>query len=120
MDNVSIDKNQLVEIVKKNRDKHVEDYNEAVEDYKKAVLKVSLDNLELAQTGNLNQFERIKVLPPTPVSYETSYNKSLRMLELSVDSSITLDSHDFNQLVLDEWVWKNQFNLSNSAYKSLQ
>ena len=41
------------------------------------------------------------------------------MLELSVETEITLEADVFNQLVLDEWTWKNNFAMMASTYKSL-
>jgi hypothetical protein len=41
------------------------------------------------------------------------------MLELSVEDTIELEEDVFNQLVLDEWTWKNAFVASNSLYKTL-
>jgi hypothetical protein len=41
------------------------------------------------------------------------------MLELSVEKEIEVEEDVFNQLVLDEWHWKNQFIASASLYKTL-
>jgi hypothetical protein len=41
------------------------------------------------------------------------------MLELSVEEEIELEEAIFNQLVMDEWVWKAQFNASNAMYKTM-
>ena len=92
--------------------------DEAVEDYKKAVKKVAEENLVLANTGNLDSIAKIKFIPNKPVSYESSYARAIRMLELSVDTEIELELHDFDQLVQDEWQWKQAFTTSNSTYKS--
>jgi hypothetical protein len=40
-------------------------------------------------------------------------------LELSVEDTIEVEEDVFNQLVLDEWAWKNAFVASGALYKSI-
>jgi hypothetical protein len=54
-----------------------------------------------------------------PTSYADSYTRAIRMLELSVEEVIEIDATTFNQLVLDEWQWKQQFTTMSSTYKSI-
>lgn len=72
----------------------------------------------MAKTGDMEQIEKIEVLPTPPHSYETSYTKAIRMLELSVEETIDVEENIFNQLVLDEWAWKHSFSASNASYKA--
>ena len=116
---VKINRIELLNIVRENKAKHVSDFNESVEDYKKAVLKIATDNLTLANSADLEQIARIRVVPQKPVSYEQNYNRAERMLELSVEEVIEVEEDVFNQLVLDEWAWKNSFVASASLYKSI-
>lgn len=118
MHSVKVKRDELLGIVRTNKEKHVKEFVEAVEDFKKAVVKVSEENLTLAKSGDLENIAKIKSVPPKPTSYETSYTRAIRMLELSVETEIDLDEHTFNQLVLDEWQWKQAFTTSNSTYKS--
>ena len=119
MRTVKINKTELLEIVVTNKVKHITEFNEAVEDYKKAAIKVAEEHVELAKTGDLEKIARIKAMPQKPASYEKEYDRAIRMLELSVEDVIELESDVFNQLVLDEWSWKNMFVTSNSLYKTL-
>jgi hypothetical protein len=119
MNSVKIDRDQLKTIVLENKQKHIAEYTEAVNDYKTAVLKIAKDNLKLAQTTDMDKFKQIKSVPTPPQSYENDYNRAIRMLELSVETVIELEDEIFNQLVLDEWNWKFNFSLSNTTYKTL-
>ena len=119
MRNVKVNKNELMQILVNNRIEHLAKYDEAVEDYVLLALKVSKDNLKLAKQCDLDQLKKTKSLPPAPVSYEESYNRNIRMLELSVDETIELEEQLFNQLVLDEWSWKNAFTASTLSYKAV-
>ena len=118
MRSVKMNKLELLDIVRQNKEKHVAEFAESVEDFKKAVLKITADNVKLAKTGDLEKIASIKSVPHRPTSYEDNYTRAIRMLELSVDDTIELEDDVFNQLVLDEWHWKNQFVASNALYKS--
>jgi hypothetical protein len=115
---IKMNRLELLDIVKANKEKHIAEFNEAVEDFKQAVLRISQENLKIAKTADLGKFKKIQVLPPEPQSYENSYKRAIRMLELSVEDIIEVGEDVFNQLVLDEWNWKNVFSASNMMIKS--
>ena len=117
MNAIKMNRLELLTLVQANKIKHIADFNESVEDYKALVLQFSTANLKLAKTANLDEFKKIKSLPSSPTSYEVSYNRAIRMLELSVDEIIEVEEDVFNQLVLDEWSWKRSFMVANSTYK---
>jgi hypothetical protein len=119
MKSVLLDRNELLEIVRENKEKHVAEYREAVADFKKVVVVLTKENAVLARTGRLEEIARIKGIPHAPVSYEDNYNRAIRMLELSVEEQIELEEQIFNQLVLDEWHWKQMFTTMNATYKSM-
>lgn len=118
MRSVKINKEELLSIVRENKDKHVRQYEEAVVDFRTAVIKITTENSKLAKTGDLDKISKIKSIPNKPSSYEDNYNRAIRMLELSVEDIIELEEDIFNQLVLDEWQWKHQFVASSALYKS--
>jgi hypothetical protein len=115
MDSVKINRDELLKIVRDNKEKHIKEYNEAVNDFRLAVIKISNENMEIVNAGKVD----IKTLPAKPVSFESNYVRAIRMLELSVDNVIELNQYDFAKLVLDEWEWKQAFSTSNSTYKAL-
>ena len=118
MNSVKMQRDELLKIVRENKEKHILTYQESVEDYKVAVLKIASVNLKMAKTADLSKFD-FKKFPSVPVSYEDNYNRAVRMLELSVESVIEIEEHIFNQLVLDEWGWKQQFVAAGALYKSI-
>lgn len=119
MRSVKVNKAELMQILQDNKKKHVKEYEESVKDYKKAALKIAKEHVELAKTGDLDKIAKIKAMPGRPNSYEDSYNRAIRMMELSVDEVIELEEQIFNQLVLDEWSWKNAFVATSAMYKSI-
>lgn len=118
MNAIKMKRLELLAIVMDNKEKHIKEFNESVEDFKALTLKIASDNLVAARTGDLKEFKKIKSSPSAPTSYEDSYKRAIRMLELSIEDVIEIEENVFNQLVLDEWGWKHQFTTSNATYKS--
>jgi hypothetical protein len=118
MNSIKMNRLELLAIVRENKEKHMAEFIEAVADYKTLVLQTAKANLSFAKTADLVEFKKIKPLPSAPQSYETSYARAIRMLELSVEEIIEVEEDVFNQLVLDEWDWKRNFTVSNAMYKS--
>ena len=113
---VKVNKTELLIVVRENLQKHIKEYQESKEDYLKALVSVSNQNVKIANkrlkqsiTGEIASDLAWKSLPPEPVSYEAEYNRAIRMLEMSVETDLDVEAQVFNQLALDEWSWKNQF-----------
>lgn len=118
MNSVKMNRIELLNIVRENKEKHIKEYVESVEDYKVAVIKITQANAKMAKTADLDQF-KFKTIPSKPTSYEDNYTRAIRMLELSVEDTIDVEEHIFNQLVLDEWGWKQQFTAMSASYKAV-
>jgi len=119
MQEVIVKKDELLEILMKNKATHIDEFVESVADYKELVIKIAKKNLELAETGEIESIGKTESLPSKPRSYEKSYTKSIRMLELSVEETIKLSEDEFSELVLDEWNWKRGFDSAKSLYKGM-
>jgi hypothetical protein len=119
MRDVKINRDELLTIVRANKEKHIADYDASVIDFRAAVLKITKQNLKLAQSDDVAEIAKIRPIPMMPTSYADSYTRAIRMLELSVEDVIEVDATTFNQLVLDEWQWKQQFTAMSSTYKSI-
>lgn len=115
---VKVNKTELLEIVRKNQISHVAQYDEAVADYKALALQIAKDNMKLAKKGTLADIAAMSHMPSPPVSYEAAYTRAIRMLEMSVENVLELEEYIFNQLVMDEWDWKQAFSTSNTMYKT--
>ena len=118
MNSIKMNRQELLEIVRQIKLTHIAQFEEAVADYKSLILQISKTNVSLAKTGDLAEFKKMKHIPAEPRSYEDSYRRAIRMLELSIEDVIDVEEDVFNQLVLDEWTWKNTFTASNSMYKA--
>lgn len=113
MEKVKVRTAGLVEVLKANRQKHVEEYKEAVRQFRMRACEALKRELEKAINGK--KFET-NLGMTRPVSHEKDYDLVIRMLELSVDEITILDPSDFNQFVNDEWSWKPSFRSSTTYY----
>lgn len=117
MNSIKMNRVELLEIVKANKEKHITDFIESVNDYKLLVIRIASANSKLAKSGDLDKIKSMKSIPGAPASYEDSYKRAIRMLELSIEEVIEVEEDVFNQLVLDEWHWKRGFVAASATYK---
>lgn len=131
---VSVEKSQLLKIVKKNKEKHDFIYNEAVNGYNEAVnnylKKVSSEGERIkklaveyakAESHGL-KFDKTGLylvdchVPSAPVSYAYEYEKTIKKLELATAPKISLQDAEFNRYVMNNWEWRDSFLASNTVY----
>jgi len=107
-------KKELLEIVKKNREKHAEDYAVARAGYQKKLIELLEKDLARAKAGKKGN----GVMLQAPRKYLKDYDRTIKQLELTKAEEIELNDTDFSQLVMDEWRWKREFSASNAMYSS--
>ena len=113
MEVVKIEKKKLLERLKTNREKHKEIYAEAKEGYREEAVKRFKSELKKAKKGD--DF-RASLGILQPVSNLKDYDKIIAMVDIHCEDTIELNSHEFSQYMLDDWVWKDNFVMSNSRY----
>ncbi len=114
---ITISKTKLLDVIKANREKHRAIFLEAQTGYRLAAI-IELDKMLVEARSGKRIRRAVKLIEP--IDQTSEYDRVIRMLEMSEDSTILLEEHDFRQYVLDDWAWKGQFNASNRLYsKSL-
>lgn len=115
MNSVKANVRDLLQHLRKNHEKHIADYADAVTGYKLAMVSYLSNALRMAKAGE-EVSHLIDVVKP--VSYESDYTKAIAMLAWTTDKEIVLSSSDFSKYVLDEWSWKESFSTVASLYKA--
>lgn len=116
---VKVDKKELLGKLEVNRVKHVEEYKEAVTEYKKAVIAKCTEIIEIAESNPLMAPVSLGLQAPT--SYERVYRDYIALFDWDLATEVELDADEFQHLVLDNWDWKAGFEsakMSNSMYLS--
>ena len=120
---VKVKRDELLIVLRKNREQHIKDYKEACAGYRQAAL-ARIDEIfsDLrAKINGLKEGQTIAIIGlqfglVVPVSHEKAYDQIIRMMEMSVDDEITLTCSQFGCFVMDDWDWKEQWSASNSMY----
>lgn len=111
MRNVTVDKSELISILKGNMSAHREAFEEAYDEYGKAVIR-NLENTLKAAKEKSPQEVKLTFNLVCPQDHTEDYERALHMLELEVNDTVRLDEREFAELVQDDWGWKGQFAAS--------
>ena len=118
MFDTTIDVNTLLDIVKKNRDEHVELLKEANTGFKQQCISELSSKLEEYKDMDESNPVGLSVLKNPPNDYTHRYEEAIAMLELTKDVTIKVTPEQFKSLVLNKWEWSRNFYVANSIYSS--
>lgn len=117
----------ILERVKENRDKHEEDHTEAIEGYYIALEEELLDiakraraQAKVAKESKDPNETHFGVRATKPESHLNDYDRVIDMLTLAQDDMIELDEGEFSTYVRDEWQWKRAFTESAAFYSNVK
>lgn len=113
MEDVTVQRDKLLEELRRNREAHKAIFDEAMDGYAKEAEAQLQRHLDEVRAGKIKV---ISVHLPVPEEHTKDYDRAIKMVEMSVADQITLDEHDFASYVMDDWAWKRQFLTSNSTY----
>ena len=114
---VNVKKTELLEKLQANKTKHEKEVEKATELYKKAkreylnTLKEQIETRLQNEDPDINT--NVRMLVSQPVSYAKQYDSAIKMLEMSTSELVYLNSAEFNQYVLDDWAWKQNWANNN-------
>jgi hypothetical protein len=113
MENITVQKAELLAALQKNREGHRKIFEEALDGYHKEAVRVLEGQLALAKA---NKKVNAHIMISRPSDQTKDYDRAILMVEMSVGDTITLSEMDFANYVMDDWSWKDQFLTSNRAY----
>lgn len=113
MDSVKVDKDKLLEKLQENRERHINTFEEVLENYKAEAVRQLEEHIERIRSGAV---ERVHVVLPPPKNYEAEYDKAIAMVEWELMDVIELSQYDFQTYVLDQWAWKEDFIATSAMY----
>lgn len=118
MDQITVNTEKLLEIVKENRHTHKNEYTEAYSVYRDKLLEEVRNKLFEAENdrreNRINPNFRTELIEPT--EHLDEYDTVIGMLDLHIGELIELSMHDYQQYVQDKWTWKETFSITNSMY----
>lgn len=117
MDTISVDKTQLLDTLKANKQAHEEEFNETWGNYVQAFIDKLKERLAEVEAGSKPN-HMIDILVPR--SYADEYERVIQMLEWSQSNSVNLTHREFTQWVQDNWDWKDMHLTTANAYNKLR
>jgi hypothetical protein len=115
MKQVRVDKAKLLAILKKNREDHRGVFLEAQKAFRVIAIKALDAQLKAARNGKPFELARLVSLT-APEDHTADYDRSIQMLEMSVDKEIVVDEREFQNYVQDIWNWSREWAVSNIRY----
>ncbi len=113
---------KLLNVLRHNRKKHLEDYEQALSIWRDKLLyelqsKMSVMAVDSWKENNFNEITRIISQPP--VKFVDEYDKAIRALEfVDKNTEIELTLEEVERYVNDSWHWKERFFASLATYQS--
>jgi hypothetical protein len=110
-------KADLLEKIRASLIEHQDQYERALKGWTEQMQEAAQTVIERVQDGKLTTFpKKFRTLMMIPELHLDDYEIAIKMLEASVEDEITLEPGDFDQLVLGNWSWKEQWTATNSRY----
>ena len=113
MNGTKVKKDELLAIMRTNRDAHWAVFEKALLACREDILATLDRELQRAREGHPI---RVSYHFPRPEDHPPDYDRVIRMLEMSVQQVIDLDEEDFARYVMDDWEWKRMW--AANAYVS--
>jgi polyhydroxyalkanoate synthesis regulator phasin len=107
---------ELLEKIKENRSKHAAEYIEAVKEYRAKLKSVLQKKMAEINKSEDTMVPKGTISVPEPKCYLSEYDQFIDMLEMTKDETTSLSITMFNQLVRDQWSWKQEFEMTKASY----
>jgi len=113
MESVTVKTHDLLDILKKNRDEHRGQFEEAIDGYKAECL----EQLEL-RICQLKAGKRISMAfsMPEPQDMTSEFDNIINLLEICVDSEVEITTAEARGYLMNEWDWLARATMSNARY----
>ena len=109
---IRVDKQQLIDQIRANKENHIDEYDKAVEAYRKEAERQLKSQLKALQNGSLS----VKVNLVAPSNKTEEYDKLISMFEWEKADEVVLSQGEFNEYVLDETSFAREAKMLNSTY----
>lgn len=115
MKQICVDKNELLKIIRQNRNEHRSIFLEAQKKFRVVAIAALDRSLKLARKGRPFELRQLGVLA-APEDHTSEYDRAIAMLEMSVDTNIVISDQEFAHFVQDIWRWSQEWAASNLRY----
>lgn len=108
---------EVLVILKQNREKHEIAFKEAQEGYLVKAKDVLNKKLKAIKSGKI---EDVNVHLTIPTNHLSEYDTVIKMLEMHSKDTVELNVNEVRQFIEDKWSWSSSFAMTNSVYMGLK
>lgn len=112
---VTIKKDELVEILRLNRETHRAVFDEAVQRYHEQALVQLNEHIQRITKARKGPIV-VRVVLPIPEDHTTDYDRVIGMLDKHTGETVTLTESKYRNFVEDEWDWTRAWAGSTASY----
>ena len=113
---VTVKRTELIERLVKNREKHQNEFQQAIALWQQD-LAVAIKEIDVKkQTYYPKELQELQ--ENCPHSYLETYNDIIEMFKMAVKDEILLDSEAFRNFCRDDWEWKSAVS-DNKYYRKI-
>lgn len=113
MDTIRVNKAEVIERLRANRNQHENTYAEAMAGWRS---QSSAKLRELAAELDAGGSPSLYIKLERPEDHTEEYDIVLGMLDLSVEDEIEMTLANYRNYILDMWHWSEKFRTTASAY----
>jgi hypothetical protein len=114
-DEVLVDKDELLGVLRANRDSHRGAFLKAQQGFRERAIAELDRSLADARAGNDIRLSILHL--PKPEDHTEDYDREIRMLEMHQEPTVRIRASLFDQIVMDRWGWSAAFNATTTAYQ---
>jgi len=111
---ITVKKKDLITKIKENKALHVEEFNQAVVDYKVEALRQLNEQISEVANGGLEA----KLDLVTPIDNSSEYDDLIDMFGWTTKKEIELEKHEYNQYIKDDTQSSIHAKFQNTFYSS--
>lgn len=113
MNTVKVNRTQLLEKLRENRENHRALFEQAIESYRKFMVAELESRIKDITSGKqIDHYIRLVA----PSDHTEDYDRIILMAEMSLSDEIELTQQHFGWYVMDQWQWKNDFANTANTY----
>lgn len=108
---------QIIDVLKRNRENHIKEYEKAREKYLEQAKKKLQDHLLLISDGYIAD-SGINLFLQPPANMTKNYDTIISMFIACQDKEVTLTNTEYESIFDDKWDWIGPAKLLNNSYIS--
>lgn len=116
METVNVKKDRLLGALHANRETHQKDFEIAWDAFREKAIANFDQRLKALKQAKRGEKLELYVNLVVPEDHTEDYDRAIEMLDWETGDEVELQQSEFQQLVQDNWGWKQNFTASNIMY----